>query len=322
MSQADVDPTTFERDLEAYRVELRGYCYRMLGSAFDAEDAVQDTLVRAWRHLDRFEGRSSLRSWLYRIATNVCLDVIDRRQRRALPADVAAPARAGDELGPPLAEQGWVEPAADAWVVPADADPAERAVLLDSVRLAFVAALQVLPARQRAALILRDVLAWRPSEIARLLGTTVVSVNSALQRARQTIAATDTERRANAGGDVDRALLDRYVSAFEREDYDTLVSLLHEDATWTMPPFALWFRGVADIAAWLPNKGCTAARLVPLAVNGAPGFAAYQRSTTPGVLETFGVQVLEVRDGAITAVDTFLDERLVPLFGLSPALPA
>jgi len=312
----------FERDLEGLRAELRAYCYRMLGSAFDADDAVQDALVRAWRHLDRFEGRAAMRSWLYRIATNVCLDMINRRQRRALPADLASPGRPDQPLGAPLAERAWLEPVADSWLVPAAADPAEQAAVRDSVRLAFVAALQVLPPRQRAALILRDVLAWRPGEIAVLLDTTIASVNSALQRARQTLATIDTGRRFVTDDAASEELLARYVDAFERFDLDALVALLHEDATWTMPPFALWFRGIEDIRRWVATKPCGQTRYVPLAVNGAAGFAVYRASPTPGVYEAIGVQVLDLRDGAIAAVHTFLDDRLVPLFGLSPTLAA
>ncbi len=316
----------FERDLETIRVELRAYCYRMLGSAFDAEDAVQESLVRAWRHIDRFEGRASLRSWLYRIATNVCLDAIAGRQRRALPADFNAPGRPNDPLGGALAAHEWVEPIAERWVVPAGGDPAERVVVRDSVRLAFVAALQVLPARQRAALILRDVLAWRPHEIAELLGTTVVSVNSSLQRARQTLAAMDAGHQSvsEPGGEASERLLQRYVHAFEHYDVESLVALLHEDATWMMPPFSLWFRGAADIGAWLAAKpaGCRAIRLVPLDLNGSAGFALYRPSAAGDYYEAFGVQVLDVRDGAITAVDTFIDSRLVILFGGSEVLAA
>jgi RNA polymerase sigma-70 factor, ECF subfamily len=314
----------FERDLEAIRVELRAYCYRMLGSAFDADDAVQEVLVRAWRHLDRFEGRASLRSWLYRIATNVCLDSIAGRQRRALPADLNGPGRPHDPLGDALAAHEWVEPIADRWVVPAGSDPAERAVVRDSVRLAFVAALQVLPARQRAALILRDVLAWRPHEIADLLGTTVVSVNSSLQRARQTLAAMDTGQWpiSEGGEGASKRLLERYVDAFEHYDVESLVALLHEDATWMMPPFPLWFRGAANIGAWLGAKpvGCRAIRLVPLELNGSAGFALYRPSASGDRYEAFGVQVLDVHDGTITAIDTFIDPRLVMLFGGSSVL--
>jgi RNA polymerase sigma-70 factor (ECF subfamily) len=313
-----------ERDLDSVRIELRAYCYRMLGSAFDAEDAVQESLVRAWRHIDRFEGRASLRSWLYRIATNVCLDLIAARQRRALPVDLNGPGRPHDPLGDELAAHEWVEPIADRWVVRADVDPAERAVVRDSVRLAFVAALQVLPARQRAAVILRDVLSWRPHEIADLLGTTVVSVNSSLQRARQTLAAMDGGQRSSAGrsDEVTERLLQRYVDAFESYDVDALVALLHEDATWMMPPFPLWFRGAADIGAWFASKpeGCRSVRLVPLELNGSAGFALYRPSKSGGYFEAFAVQVLDLRDGVITAVDTFLDPRLVTLFGGSAAL--
>jgi len=315
---------SFERDLESIRIELRAYCYRMLGSAFDAEDAVQEALVRAWRHIDHFEGRASLRAWLYRIATNVCLDSIAARQRRALPADLNAPGRPHDPLGDTLAAHEWVEPIADRWVVPAGGDPAERAVVRDSVRLAFVAALQVLPARQRAALILRDVLAWRPHEIADLLGTTVVSVNSSLQRARQTLAASDNGQRSvsDSNGEASERLLERYVHAFEEYDVESLVALLHEDATWMMPPFPLWFRGAADIGAWFAAKpvDCRAIRLVPLELNGSSGFALYRPSPSGGYFEAFGVQVLDVRDGAIMAIDTFIDPRLVMLFGGSEVL--
>ena len=311
---------TLERELDALRPDLRAYCYRMLGSAFDAEDAVQDTLVRAWRHIDRFEGRSSLRSWLYRIATNVCLDVIAGRKRRALPADLAAPSRPDEPLGPELGEHVWLEPAADAWLQPGPSDPGERAVVRDSVRLAFVAALQVLPARQRAALILREVLAWRPSEIAELLDTTVVSVNSALQRARQTLAREDTGRRLAPVDAVSQELLDRYVDAFERFDIDALVSLLHEDATFDMPPLEFWLRGVDDIREWLLHRHCTIARYLPITLNGAPGFAMYRTTAEPGLLEAFGVQVLDVRDDVIVGIHNFLDARLVELFGGSATL--
>jgi RNA polymerase sigma-70 factor (ECF subfamily) len=314
----------FERELEAIRAELRAYCYRMLGSAFDAEDAVQEVLVRAWRHVDAFEGRASLRSWLYRIATNVCLDSIAARQRRALPSDFNGPGRPHDPLGAAIAAHEWVEPIADHWVVPAAADPAYRAVVRDSVRLAFVAALQVLPARQRAALILRDVLAWRPHEIAELLSTTVVSVNSSLQRARQTLAAMDVGQRSvsDTNGEATTRLLQRYVAAFEQYDVDALVSILHEDATWMMPPFPLWFRGAADIGAWFAGKddGCRSIRFAALELNGSAGFALYRPSAAGDCYEAFGVQVLDIREGLITAVDTFIDARLVSLFGGAPRL--
>ena len=231
--------------LEHYRAELRGYCYRMLGSAFDADDAVQETLVKAWQAFDRFEGRSSLRSWLYRIATNVCLDTLRGRERRALPMDLSMPVPATTHVGDPLPKATWIEPIPDPDVVPLEGDPAQRAVFQESVRLAFIAALQSLPPRQRAVLILREVLCWQAAEVAELLDTSVASVNSALQRARATLGASDlSEGRRPAELDAaDQALLARYVTAFEAYDIESLVRLLHEDASISMPPLALWLKG-------------------------------------------------------------------------------
>jgi RNA polymerase sigma-70 factor, ECF subfamily len=234
---------------------------------------------------------------------------------------LGAPGGPDDALGAALADAEWLEPVADGWVVPAAADPAERVVVRESVRLAFVAALQVLPPRQRAALILRDVLAWRPGEIADLLGMTTVSVNSALQRARQSLASVDATRYDSVDA-VSQDLLDRYVDAFERDDVDALVALLHEDASWTMPPYPLWFRGVEDIRDWYLRKGtgCRNLRLVPLPLNGGPGFALYRRSEESGRFEAFAVQSVDVADGAIAGVHTFLDPRFVELFGLPVSL--
>jgi RNA polymerase sigma-70 factor (ECF subfamily) len=237
-------------ELERHRVELTGYCYRMLGSAFEAEDALQETLVRAWRSIDRFEGRAALRSWLYRIATNVCFDMLAGRRRRARPVDLGPSASADSPLGAPFPEATWIEPVPDGRVLPAGGDPAEQAVSRETVRLAFVAALQHLPPRQRAVLILREVLRWKASEVAELLDTTVASVNSALQRARSTLAAgnlaaTDTPQPMD---DAQRALLGRYVDAFERYDLESLVSLLHEETTQSMPPYELWLRAMSTSA--------------------------------------------------------------------------
>ena len=257
-------PTATEQDLEQYRVELTGYCYRMLGSAFEAEDAVQETFVRAWRGLDRFEGRSSLRSWLYRIATNVCLSMLGASQRRARPMDLQAPSSADQPLPPPLVESAWVEPVPDGRVLPTAGDPAEIAVARESVKLAFVAALQHLPPRQRAVLILREVLRWHADEVAELLDTTVASVNSALQRARATLAS-DKRKAVDEHDPMDAehaALLARYVDAFERYDMDALTSLLREDAAWNMPPYA-------HVAADPPRHR----RLVPGAGDRLPGIA-------------------------------------------------
>jgi RNA polymerase sigma-70 factor, ECF subfamily len=310
------DPMTVElrehetAAMEQYRSELTGYCYRMLGSPFDADDAVQETLVRAWRAYDRFEGRSSLRSWLYRIATNVCLDSLRASGRRALPMDLSSPVPASTLPGEPLPEATWIGPVTDD-AVGLSADPAEQAVLRDSIRLAFVAALQHLPPRQRAVLLLREVLAWPAADVAELLDTTVASVNSALQRARATMAELDTSGGISAYelGEDERALLTRYVSAFEAYDIDALVQLLHEDASISMPPLALWLKGVADLRGWYLGHGigCKGSRLVPLTVNGTPGFAQY-RVDPEGGHRAWSVQVVEIADGRIRHVHHFLED--------------
>jgi RNA polymerase sigma-70 factor (ECF subfamily) len=311
-------------ELERYRVELTGYCYRLLGSAFEAEDAVQETMTRAWRGLDRFEGRSALRSWLYRIATNVCFSMLSASQRRARPMDLTDAATVGTPLGPPLAESVWVTPVADGRVLNHDGDPADLAVARESVRLAFVAALQHLPPRQRAVLILCEVLRWKASEAAELLETTVASVNSALQRARATLAGLDAD---TAGGDVDgdrEQLVDRYVDAFERFDMDSLVALLHEDATLTMPPHAFWIHGAEEARRWWLSPGpaaCRDGRLVRVAANGTVAFGAY-RLAADGGQDAFALHVLDIRDGRIAAIDYFLDTAaMFPLFGLPDRLP-
>jgi RNA polymerase sigma-70 factor, ECF subfamily len=312
-----------EDDLHGYRRELTGYCYRMLGSAFDAEDAVQDTLVRAWRGLDGFDGRASLRSWLYRIATNVCFDAAKGRSRRALPVDLSPSASPPVEASLADVRPGtaFVEPVLDDLVLPPDGDPADMAVARESVRLAFVAALQHLPPRQRAVLILRDVLRWRADEVAALLGTSVASVNSALQRARAGLSSRVPDRDGSAAGDVagaDAALLERYVDAFERYDIEALVTLLHEDATQDMPPFAMWLRGRQDIGAWMlgPGHGCRGSRLLQVRANGAPALAQYRPSGPGGRHEPWALHVLDVRDGRVAAITSFLDTRLFDLFGI------
>src|ERR671923_2283055 len=249
-----------ELDLERYRRELRGYCYRMLGSAFEADDAVQETMVRAWRSFDRFEGRSSVRRWLYRIATNVCLRTIENRRRRALPMDLTDSSPGTAELGSPRPEGTWVEPIPDDRVIEASDDPAELAASRESIRLAFIAALQHLPPRQRAVLILRDVLRWRAAEVAELLETTVVSVNSALQRARESLAAAEARRGDRPppppSDEAQRRLVERYVDAFVRLDVDTLVSLLREDGTVSMPPYELWLEGPEEYRRFLTFSDC------------------------------------------------------------------
>lgn len=310
---------------EQYRVELTGYCYRMLGSAADAEDAVQDTLVRAWRSYDKFEGRSAVRSWLYRIATNVCLTMLDGRNRRARPMDFGPASSASDPIGPKLEESTWLTPIPDAMVLPSGGDPADTAIARESVRLAFVAALQHLPARQRAVLILREVLQWKAAEVAELLETTVASVNSALQRARATLAE-NADTVATPVDELDeehQQLLARYAAAFERYDVAELVTLLHDDAVLSMPPFELWLRGTADIVAWFtgPGIGCKGSKLIPLLANGLPAFAQYRPDPERGGYHGWALQVLEFSGGKIAFFNSFLDtEALFPLFGLPQRL--
>jgi RNA polymerase sigma-70 factor, ECF subfamily len=307
--------------LDEFRTELTAYAYRMLGSAFEAEDAVQESFVRAWRAFDSFEGRSSLRSWLYRITTNVCLSMLGASQRRARPMDLTSPQTADTPLPAPLTEATWIEPVPDARVVASGGDPAEVAVARESVRLAFVAALQRLPPRQRAVLILREVLRWKAEEVAELLDTTAASVNSALQRARATLASTQQSDGPTAGHELDdahAALLARYVDAFERYDMAALTALLREDATWNMPPYDLWLQTHRDIVAWClgPGIGCEGSRLVPTMANGSPAFGQYKPAPGGGH-EAWSIQVLELSGGRISGITFFLDTaRFFPLFGL------
>jgi RNA polymerase sigma-70 factor (ECF subfamily) len=315
-----------ELELDTYRRELTGYCYRMLGSGFEAEDAVQETMVRAWKAYDRFEGRSALRSWLYRIATNVCLDMQKGPQRRARPMDLGPSSTAElKHLGAPAHESTWVQPMPDARVLPEGGDPAEVAAARESIRLAFVAALQYLPARQRAVLILREVLRWPATEVAELLETSVASVNSALQRARATLA----ERQPTEGGSdpVDpehQALLARYVDAFERYDMDAMVQLLHDDAVISMPPYPLWIRGPEEIIRWFvgPGHQCKGSRLVATSANGSAAFGSYRQSR-PGLHEPWSLQLIDVADGKISGQHNFLvlgSPDLFSFFGLPPRL--
>src|SRR3954470_13952634 len=309
---ATVQPATTDA-LEQYRRELTGYCYRMLGSAFDAEDAVQETMLRAWRSLERFEGGSALTSWLSRIAPNVCFDALARRDRRARPMDLG-PAK--EPLFENLAELPEVT-----WITPLPT-PDELAEQRESLRLAFVAALQHLPPKQRAALILCEVLKWQASEAAELLETSVASVNSALQRARATLATADTSAPAELD-DESRALLERYVAAFEAYDIDRLTELLHEDAIQSMPPFSLWLRGRDDIFTWWfgPGIGCKGSKLLPVGnVNGSPAWAQYKPAPDGGY-EPWSIMVVEVSDGRIEELTFFLDTKnLFPFFGLAQHL--
>jgi RNA polymerase sigma-70 factor, ECF subfamily len=302
--------------LEQHRKELTAYCYRMLASPFEAEDAVQETMLRAWRSLDRFEGRSALRSWLYRIATNVCLDMLGGRERRARPMDLGP---AGEPIIENLhtPEVAWLQPIPDALV----ADPAELAVANETIKLAFVSALQNLPPRQRAALILCEVLRWQASEVAELLETSVASVNSALQRARATLESVHVSEEPLSADD--RELLARYVEAFQEYDIEKLTALICEDATQSMPPFDLWLAGRDDIFTWWygPGIGCKGSRVVPtVSANGSPAFGQYKPSPEGGY-EPWALQVLELRDGKIGELSFFLDTAtLFPLFGLPSSL--
>jgi RNA polymerase sigma-70 factor (ECF subfamily) len=322
MTNLEATADTLELRLEQHRSELTGYCYRMLGSAFEAEDAVQETFLRAWRSFDRFEGRAAFRSWLYRIATNVCLDMLSGRERRARPMDLGSASTADAPLGEPLPESAWVLPVPDGRVVREDGDPAEVAESRETIRLAFVAALQRLPARQRAVLILRDVLRWKASEVAELLETSVASVNSSLQRARSTLETTDLDTADEPLDDAQRALLARYVDAFERYDLDALTSLLHEDATWSMPPYELWLRTHDDIRRWClgPGIGCRGSRLIPTSANGSAAFGQYKPGRD-GDLEPWSLQILELSGGRVSGIVFFLDTAgLFPLFGLPARL--
>jgi RNA polymerase sigma-70 factor (ECF subfamily) len=309
--------------LEEHRTALAGHCYRMLGSAADADDAVQEAMVRAWKGLDRFDGRSSLRTWLYRIATNVCLDMLADRSRRARPME-ETPVGSVDDSLEKLPRTHWLEPIPDAWAIPENADPAHKAVLRQSIRLAFVAALQHLPPNQRAALLLAEVVGLSAAEVAEALDTSVAAVNSALQRARATLATRDLGDTRPPLSEAQATLADRYMAAFERYDVDALTALLREDATWSMPPYVLWLRGHDAIRKWLLGRGigCRGSRLVPTAACGSPAFGQY-RPAPEGGYHPWALAVLEVSGDRIAGVTSFLDtETLFPVFGLPPRLPA
>ena len=325
MGVVEASTVELESALEQHRSELTGYCYRMLGSPFDAEDAVQDVFVRAWRSREQFEGRAALRSWLYRIATNVCLDTLKGKERRARPMDLG-PSCEPIESNLRTPEIPWLEPVPLHLVAP-ERDPAEVAVANESIRLAFVAALQHLPARQRAVLILRDVLDWQASEVAELLKTSVASANSALQRARATLAKIQAmePKGTSTLNDADKAMLERYVKAFERYDIKALTSLIQEDARQSMPPYDMWLSGRDDIMAWWfgPGIGCQGSRVIPtLSANGMPTFGQYKPSPNGGY-DPWALQVLELKDGRIGEFTFFLDTaKLFPLFGLPLHLDA
>jgi RNA polymerase sigma-70 factor (ECF subfamily) len=311
-----------EQTLESHRRELTGFCYRMLGSGSEAEDAVQETFLRAWRYIDGFEGRSSFRSWLYRIAKNVCVDMVKSPQRRARPMEMGPSSAVSDAvLGAPHSEDVFVQPVNDDKVIDVSGDPAEVAVARDSIRLAFVAALQRLPARQRSVLILCQVLRWQASEVAELMEMSVASVNSALQRARTTMALAQEDVLDPTIDAENEALLNRYVDAFERYDIPALVGLLRDDVVLSMPPFDLWMRGPENLAGWFLGEGivCKDGRLLPIAVNGTAGFGNYHQ-VRPGLWEPFAIQVVEVADGKIVGHHNFLYPELFAEFGLPPRI--
>jgi RNA polymerase sigma-70 factor (ECF subfamily) len=313
-----------ERELESHRRALTGYCYRMLGSGSEAEDAVQETMVRAWRAADKLEARAALKSWLYRIASNVCFDILQSAQRRAQPMDLGPSSGADGPLGSPLPEHAWVQPVADARVLPQTSDPAELAESRETLRLAFVAALQHLPARQRAVLILREVLRWQASEVAELLDTSVASVNSALQRARATLESLDldTADAPRAADAEQQELLSKYVEAFEAYDIASLVTLLQEDATFSMPPLPLWLTGRADVHDFMlgPGAHCEGSRVLVTSANGGPAVGIYHPAENG--YEPWAIVVVESDGDRISGLHHFLFPPLFAEFGLPPRLDA
>jgi len=340
------DESAFTKIADTYRSELNAHCYRMLGSTHDAEDALQEAMLRAWKGLPRFEGRSSLRSWLYRIATNTCLDSIGRRPKRVLPIDYGPAADPHDGPGKPLTESVWIEPLPDDWLeVDEDAapmGPEARYEQRESVELAFTAALQHLPAKQRAALILFEVLGFSAKEVAETLETSVASVNSALQRARAAVEERTPELSQQAtlralGEDGLRDLVDGYVEAWERGDVEAIVGMLTEDAVVTMPPMASWYRGPAAIRVFLRDfafagrwdsgrdefeKGGRTVQLVPIRANGQIGFAAYNLDPESGVLKPYALQVLTLSETGIAEITGFVTTGFTADFGLPESMPA
>jgi RNA polymerase sigma-70 factor (ECF subfamily) len=328
-SPADGHPSSFtpgelEAALETHRRELTGYCYRMLGSGSEAEDAVQETMIRAWKAIDGFEGRSSLRSWMYRIANHVCIDMGRSPQRRARPMEMGPATRTADVvLGDQREEHAFIQPVADERVIDLGGDPADVAAARESIRLAFVAALQHLPARQRSTLILCEVLKWKAADVAELLDTSAASVNSALQRARATLAEVRDRPLDPVTDPAQQALLARYVQAFEAYDMTALVGMMRDEVILSMPPWDLWLQGPQDLVDWFVGEGisCQDGRLLPIAVNGTAGFGNYHR-VAPGVWEPFAIQIIEVVDGHVSGHHNFLYPELFPRFGLPARIEA
>ena len=314
----DIDDAAVTAEFERHRPALTAHCYRMLGSAFEAEDALQETFIRAWRGFDRFEGRAQLRSWLYRIATNVCLDLLNGRSRRALPMSLGPPSSGDRDLGAPLIESAWVTPIPDGRVISPEADPADAVAARDNVRLAFIAALQHLQPKPRAVLLLRDVLGWHADEVADVLDTSVTAVHSMLRRARRTMAEREPARDDDpALRESEWRLVARYVDAFQRFDIDALVALLSDDVTVSMPPVPDWLRGRAAFARFMRGNGsdCRGSRLLRTRANGRPAFGSY-RPAPDGGYEPFAIQIVEITGSHITGLHSFIEPRLFPLFGL------
>jgi RNA polymerase sigma-70 factor (ECF subfamily) len=306
-------------ELDRFRTDLTAYCYRMLASPFEAEDAVQETFLRAFKNIDGFEGRAAMRTWLHRIATNVCLDMLRTRKRRVLPMDLGP---AGEPIAANLRtpEVSWLEPIPDGLVAPGP-DPSEVAQSRESVRLAFIAALQRLPARQRAVLILCEVMQWQAAEVAELLEMSVAGVNSALQRARATMKTNGpASTSAPVMDDAKAALLARYVEAFERYDITQLTAVIREDARQSMPPFDLWLAGREDIFRWWfgPGITCQGSRLVPVGTaNGSPAYGHYRPIPGGSGYEPWSLQVVELTPSGVEEITFFLNtKKLFPLFGL------
>jgi RNA polymerase sigma-70 factor (ECF subfamily) len=324
MSPVTSGESVIEQDLERLRPALTGYCYRMLGSGFEAEDATQETLLRAWRRSDTLAEPAALKSWLFRIATNVCLDQIADRKRRARPVDLADAGTAETPVGAPLPESTWVLPVADSQVVDPDADPAAQAAGRESLRLAFVAALQHLPARQRVVLVLREVLRWSAQEVADLLETSVASVNSALQRARATLdelSLRDSDAPTRPNEEDERRLLEQYLEAFAEYDIDRIVALLRYDVVFDMPPLPLWVRGPEEVASFLLGQGaaCRGSKLIATEANGCPAFAAYKPDPESGAWLPWSLTVLEptaidASAPTVSGIHNFLQPFLPHLF--------
>lgn len=328
MIMTEITVEDFPTAADPYRRELFAHCYRMLGSVHDAEDLVQETYLRAWKAYDRFEGRSSLRTWLHKIATTACLTALESRGRRPLPTGLGAPSSTPEETLVERSEVPWLEPVPDTMIGTGDGDPATIVTARESVRLALIAALQHLPPRQRAVLILRDVLRWRAAEVAEALGTTTVAVNSILQRAHAQIekVAPSADAVAEPPTADQRDLLERYVAAFEAYDVTAIVKLFTDDAVWEMPPFPTWYSGPGDIGrlitAQCPAQGPGDLRLVATAANGQPAYAMYLRDAETGTYRAFGLHVVTLRGTAVAHVAVFFDTGLYASFGLPAELPA